>query len=119
ALFSSEVGAPLIEMRASVRLEPEALKVNPGILTAFVSLPEGYPESGIRDATCDGAAYESMQVNGDGTEMIIKFRRQAIEEALAQQGEELDTHFIVELTWQGDAGTFIFQGEDDITKIVN
>ncbi|MDO9541274.1 MAG: hypothetical protein Q7J98_02985, partial [Kiritimatiellia bacterium] len=113
---------------ASVRLEPETLNVNPGVLTAFVSLPEGYDPIYITDATCDGAAYESMQVstaggsayggNGDGTEMIIKFRRQAIEEALAEIGEEIDTSFIVRGTYTDETGTLVFEGTDEISKIV-
>ncbi|MBU4199396.1 MAG: hypothetical protein KKE37_13245 [Verrucomicrobia bacterium] len=111
---------------ASVRLEPETLNVNPGVLTAFVRLPEGYDPGYITNATCDGAAYESMQVNGDpstgsgqdGTEMIIKFRRQAIEKALAEIGEEIDTSFIVRGTYTDETGTLVFEGTDEISKIV-
>ncbi|MDO9541976.1 MAG: FlgD immunoglobulin-like domain containing protein [Kiritimatiellia bacterium] len=117
AVFAGEKPAAPVVLKANVRLEPEALKVNPGVLTAFVSLPEGYPVRNITSATCDGAAYESMQVNGDGTEMIIKFRRQAIERALAEIGEEIDTSFIVRGTYTDENGTLVFEGTDEISKI--
>jgi len=105
-------------LEAQVTLKPEALAVSPGILTAFVRLPAGYPVSGITSATCDGAPCERMMPNKDGTEMIIKFRRQDIEAALAQIGESLDTNFVVRGIWQGAAGTRLFQGADSIKKIV-
>gem|GEM_PF-2077704 len=113
-------------LEASVRLEPETLNVNPGVLTAFVRLPEGYDPGYITDATCDGAACESMQVNEApstgsgqaGTEMIIKFRRQAIEKALAEIGEEIDTSFIVRGTYMDETGTLVFEGTDEISKIM-
>lgn len=103
---------------ALVRLEPETLNVNPGVLTAFVKLLEGYDPVHITDATCDGAACESMQVNGDGTEMIIKFRRKDIEKALAETGEKIDTFFIVRGTYTDETGTLVFEGTDEISKIV-
>ncbi|MBI2440208.1 MAG: hypothetical protein HYV35_02435 [Lentisphaerae bacterium] len=109
----------MARLEARVTLKPEALNINPGILTAFVSLPEGYPASGITSATCDGALYERMMLSDDGAEMVIKFRRQDIEAALAEQDEALDTYFVVEVTWQGDIGTLVLRGEDDITRIVN
>lgn len=95
------------------------MNVNPGILTAFVRLPEGYPAGGITSATCDGALYERMMLNDDATELIIKFRRQDIEAALAQIGESIDIDFIVRGAWQDEAGnSYIFQGADSITKII-
>ena len=106
-------------LEARVTLKPEALNVNPGILTAFVSLPEGYPVGGITSATCNGALYERMMLNDDGTEMIVKFRRRDIEAALAQIGESLDVDFIVRGAWQDSAGnSYVFQGADSITKII-
>ncbi|MBU4199390.1 MAG: hypothetical protein L6455_10070 [Kiritimatiellae bacterium] len=113
-----EVIAPQLTLEAQVTLKPEALNVNPGLLTAFVRMPEGYPVSGITSATCDGAPSERMMLNEDETEMIIKFRRKDIEAALAQTGESLDTNFVVRGTWQGAAGTRLFQGADSIKKIV-
>lgn len=113
------------QLAAQVRLKPEALEVSPGILTAFVRLPEGYPVSGITSATCDRAKPERMPAlhrpgmpNDDGTEMIIKFRRQDIEEALAQVGQSIDTHFVVRGVWKGAAETNFFEGAASIKKIV-
>lgn len=118
-----------IILEAQVTLKPEALNVNPGILTAFVRLPEGYPVRNITSAACDGALYERMMLstaggsayggNDDATEMIIKFRRRDIEAALAQIGESIDIYFIVRGAWQDEAGnSYVFQGTDSITKIV-
>ena len=109
---------PEVILEAQVTLKPEALEVSPGILTAFVRLPAGYAVSNITSATCDGAPCERMTPNEDGTEMIVKFRRQDIEKALAQVGESLDTNFVVRGIWRGAAGTNLFQGADSITKIV-
>ncbi|MBI2442068.1 MAG: hypothetical protein HYV35_11950 [Lentisphaerae bacterium] len=106
-------------LKAQVILKPEALNINPGILTAFVRLPDGYPASGITSATCDGALYERMMLSDDASEMIIKFRRRDIEAALAEQGEALDIHFVVEGTWQDASGlSYRFEGADSISKIV-
>lgn len=105
-------------LSAQMRLDPEALAVSPGILTAFVRLPEGYPVSGITSATCDGARPERMMPNEDGTEMTMKFRRKDIEEALAQRGEILNTQFVVRGVWQGAGRTSLFQGTASIKKIV-
>lgn len=108
------------ELKAKVTLKPEALEVSPGILTAFVRLPAGYPVSGITSATCDGAPAERMMPNEDGTEMIIKFRRTDIEAALRKSGQSLDTYFVVRGTWQGaaTASTHFFFGVAKIKKIV-
>ncbi|MFC1453775.1 hypothetical protein ACFLQL_01195 [Verrucomicrobiota bacterium] len=105
-------------LEAQVTLKPEALKVSPGILTAHIRLPDGFPAGGITSATCDGAPSERMMPNKNGTEMIIKFRRKDIEAALAQTGESIDTNFVVRGIWQGSAGTSLFQGTASITKIV-
>ncbi|MBI2441690.1 MAG: hypothetical protein HYV35_10000 [Lentisphaerae bacterium] len=119
ALFASEAPAAPAVLKASVRLKPEVLKVSPGILTAFVRLPEGYPASGITYATCDGALYERMMLSSDGTEIVIKFRRRDIEVTLAVTGETMDIYFIIRGAWQDEAGVFhAFQGWDSITKIV-
>ncbi|MBU4212977.1 MAG: hypothetical protein KKD33_10395 [Verrucomicrobia bacterium] len=116
---SSIMDSPKKEiLEAQVTLKPDALAVSPGILTAFVRLPAGFPVSGIISATCDGARSERMMLNEDGTEMIIKFRRQDIENALAQTGESIDINFVVRGIWQSTAGTNLFQGADSITKIV-
>lgn len=106
------------ELKAKVTLKPEALEVSPGILTAFVRLPEGYPVRNITAATCDGAPCERMIPNEDGTEMIIKFRRKDIEAALRRSGQSIDIYFVVRGTWQGAEGTHFFYGVASITKIV-
>lgn len=110
--------SPHLVLQARVTLKPEALEVSPGILTAFVHLPEGYPVSGITSATCDGAPSERMMLNDDKTEMIIKFRREAIEAALARVGESIDTNFVVRGVWQSAAATNLFEGAASIKKIV-
>ncbi|MBI2438083.1 MAG: hypothetical protein HYV36_04625 [Lentisphaerae bacterium] len=129
ALFAVEQPPAPPVLEAIVRLEPEALNVNPGILTAFVSLPAGYPASGITSATCDGALYERMMLStaggsayggsDDGTEMIIKFRRRDIEAALAEIGETIDVYFVIEGAWQSETGiSYSFEGADSIMKII-
>ncbi|MBA7712221.1 hypothetical protein ES703_121192 [subsurface metagenome] len=47
--------------------------------------------------------------------VIMKFRRQEIEQALAEQGEVLDTNFI--LKGKFDNG-YNFGGQDFVTKII-
>lgn len=105
---------------ARVTIKPEALKVTPGILTAFVEFPEGHNVAYIVDATCDGAAYESMMLNEDGTVMIIKFRRDAIEEALSllEPPQSIDTAFKVRGTLQDEYGSYIFEATDTIMKVL-
>ncbi len=105
-------------LEALVRLKPEALKINPGILTAFVEFPEEYDVRGITDATCDGAPYERMMLNDDETRMIIKFRRADIEKGLAGIEEDIDTHFIVRGTFTDELESYIFEGTDTINKIL-
>lgn len=107
------------QLEAQVRVEPEVLKVSPGILTVFVRLPEGYSVANIVSAACDGALPQKMMLSDDKTEMIMKFRRQDIEAALARLGESLDTTFVVRGTWKGGAkGTKWFMGTASIKKIV-
>lgn len=106
-------------LEAQVSLKPEALNVTPGVLTAFVRLPEGYLVKGIISVTCDGAPSERMMLNDDGTEMIIKFRRNNIETALAQVGERIDTNFVVRGIWQDAGRTNFFEGTASIKKIVS
>lgn len=103
---------------AQVRLKPEALEVNPGILTAFVRLPEGYAVSNITYATCDGTSAEKMILSDDQAEMVIKFRRKAIEAALAWSGEKIDTNFVIAGIWQNAGQTNFFRGTASIKKIV-
>lgn len=103
-------------VEANVSIKPETLKVNPGVLTAFVSLPEPYSVSDIVYATCDGAQYKSMELSTDESYMIIKFQRTEIEDALSMIGEELDTEFLVR-GYLSDGTLFI--GTDTIKKINN
>jgi len=103
---------------AIVTLKPESLKVNPGVLTAFVELPAGYDVANIIDATCDGAHHERMELSNDGTMMIMKFRRQDIEAALAEKGEEIDIEFVVRGKYKVGQQVYIFKGTDSIKKIL-
>jgi len=107
-----------VVLPASLRLEPETLKVNPGVLTAFVKFPAGYEVANIIDATCDGAKYESMELSPDETTMVIKFRRKAIETALAEKGQVLDTQFEVRGTFRFNQKIYLFKGTDTIKKIL-
>lgn len=113
---------------AQVTIKPETLKVTPGVLTAYVKFPEGYNVAGIVDVTCDGALPESMMFSqmGEPSEeisepvMIIKFRRDAIEEALSllDPPQSIDTTFKVRGTVQDAYGTYIFEGTDAIMKVL-
>lgn len=112
-------------LSAEVKLETAAVEVSPGILTAHVRLPEGYPVSGITTATCDHAPAERMTLSDDGTEMIMKFRRQDIEAAQARIGKNIDTNFVVQGNWTGTVVTArgnrtssYFWGTASIMKIV-
>ncbi|MBI4712565.1 MAG: hypothetical protein HY762_04595 [Planctomycetes bacterium] len=103
---------------ALVTVKPESLNINPGIMTVFIQFPAGYDVAGITDATCDGAKYERMELSDDKTTMVIKFRRQAVEAALAAKGEQIDTEFIVRGRFNNGASCD-FEGKDSITKIVS
>lgn len=107
-----------VVLPATVTLKPESLKVNPGVLTAFVKFPEGYDVTRIIEATCDGAMYEAMELSPDETTMVIKFRRKAIEEALSEVGQTIDTEFEVRGTFKIDQQTYIFKGIDTIKKVL-
>jgi len=105
-------------------LKPEALKVNPGILTAYLKFPEPFGIPITIEATLDGApfdkwtiSYEAMPEEGlEAPIVIMRFRRADIEEAL------LDTEFV--LKGKFDDGTaplgqpYDFEGHDSISKII-
>lgn len=56
-------------------------------------------------------------VSDDG-EVIMKFRRQDIADALTQNGEELDTEFEVRGTFKLNNQIYIFKGIDTIKKVL-
>lgn len=87
-------------------------------MTAFVKFPAGYNVAGIIDATCDGANYETMELSDYGMTMVIKFRRKAVEQALAQKGETIDTEFEIKGTFQVNQQTYTFKGTDTIKKVL-
>jgi len=111
-------------------LKPEALKINPGILTAYAKFPEPFGIPQTLEATLDGGALERWMVSEEsmpeegltGPIVVIKFRREAIEQALAEKGEAVDTEFV--LTGTFDDGTalysqlYSFEGRDSIMKIL-
>ena len=107
-----------VVLPAIVTLKPESLKVNPGVLTAFVQFPTGYDVADITDAYCDGAKYESMELGPDETTMVFKFRRKAIEQALAERDETIDTEFVVRGSFQLGEQVYIFKGIDTIKKVL-
>ncbi|MBI4713217.1 MAG: hypothetical protein HY762_07965 [Planctomycetes bacterium] len=116
---------------AKVALKPESLNINPGVLTAYLKLPQPFGIPTTVEATLDGGALERWMIDEAGLPeeglfgpvVVLKFRRQAIADALAQQGEVLDTEFI--LKGKFDDGTapygqpYDFEGKDSITKIVS
>ncbi|MDI6788278.1 MAG: hypothetical protein QME51_07895, partial [Planctomycetota bacterium] len=135
-----------------VVIKPEALNINPGVLTVYAKLPEPFGIPLTLTATLDGApldnwmvSYEDMPAEPSGVPtnvgkegltapiVIMKFRRQDIEKALAEKGEVLDTKFILKGTFTesqrspdyfGNDGTapsdlpYQFEGRDSITKII-
>lgn len=116
--------------RVLLVLKPEALKVNPGVLTAYVKFPAPFGVPKTLEATLDGGALERWMVSEkglpeeglEGPIVVIKFRREAVEQALTEKGEVLDTDFL--LKGKFDDGTalfeqfYTFEGKDSITKIV-
>lgn len=108
-----------VYVAVDVRIEPEVLKVNPGVLTAFVTFPAPYVEAvnGIVSATCEGAAYERLNAGDSSDKVILKYRREDVEAALTAAGQTLDTYFVVRGTWTNAVGTYVFQGADTINRI--
>jgi hypothetical protein len=114
-----------------VVIKPEALNINPGILTCYVKLPDYFGVPVALNATLDGGALDKWMIDYDGVSdeglegpvVVLKFRRQDIANALAEKGEALDTEFILKGTF--DDGTapegmsYQFEGSDSVTKIVN
>jgi len=114
-----------------VVIKPEALNINPGILTVYTKFPEPFGIPRVLNATLDGGPLERWEVSYEdileegliAPIVIMKFRRQDIENALKQRGEILDTEFI--LTGTFDDGTapdgqrYSFEGKDSITKIIS
>lgn len=105
-------------------LKPEALKVNPGVLTAYLKFSEPFGTPTTIEATLDGASQERWMIDPEGKPelglerpiVVMKFRRADIEKAL------LDTEFI--LKGKFDDGTapfgqlYDFEAKDSIMKIV-
>jgi hypothetical protein len=114
-----------------VVIKPEALNINPGILTAYIKFPAPFGIPITLNATLDGASQERWMVSQEGLLeeelegplVIIKFRRQDIEKALTEQGALLDTEFVLIGTF--DDGTapygqpYEFEGRDSVTKIIS
>jgi flagellar hook assembly protein FlgD len=90
-------------IEAVLYLAPDVLKVNPGVLTAYVQFPHPYDVSRITEAYLDGAPAKSFTYSQEGEPeegiegptMIIKFMRKDVEEALAKIGQEIDTTFVI------------------------
>ncbi|MDI6787051.1 MAG: hypothetical protein QME51_01610 [Planctomycetota bacterium] len=113
-----------------VVIKPEALNINPGILTAYLKLPQPFGIPLTLNTTLDGASLERWMVDYsglpeerlDGPVVVIKFRRQDIANALAEKGETLDTEFILKGTFNDGSAPldlpYQFEGRDSITKII-
>ncbi|MDI6787053.1 MAG: right-handed parallel beta-helix repeat-containing protein [Planctomycetota bacterium] len=114
-----------------VVIKPEALNINPGILTCYVKFPDYFGVPITLDATLDGGALDKWMIDYDGVleeglegpVVVIKFRRADIEKALTEQGEKMDTEFVLKGTFNdGSAPSdlpYQFEGKDSITKIIN
>ena len=95
-------------------ITPEALKVNPGVLTAHTdNWPAYYDPTTIQTAFCDGAEMDFLSDTGN-----MKFRRADVEAALAAEDQQIDTHFVITGTFIYNGATCDFIGSDDIKKIV-
>jgi len=94
-----------------LKITPEVLKVNPGILTVHINFPAPYEDAEILSGVCDYAQH--VDIAGHN----IKFEREDIEEALAARGETLDIHFEVNGTFSYNGHTYMFKGSDNITRI--
>ena len=113
-----------------VVIKPEALNINPGVLTCYVKFPDFFGVPLTLDATLDGGALDKWMVDYDGVPeegligpvVILKFRRQDIENALAEKGETIDTEFILKGVFNdGTAPSdlpYQLEGRDSIMKIV-
>jgi hypothetical protein len=114
-----------------VVIKPEALNINPGVLTCYVKFPDFFGVPISLNATLDGGVldkwmidYKGIAEEGfDGPVVVLKFRRQAIEKALLDKGEVLDTEFILKGIFNdGTAPSdlpYEFEGRDSITKIIS
>lgn len=94
-----------------LKITPEVLKVNPGILTAYINFPAPYNDGEITNAICDYASYDKIAGNN------VKFKREDIENALEERNETLDIHFEVWGTLLYDGEEIEFYGSDNITRI--
>jgi hypothetical protein len=97
------------QLEATVRIEPEAFKMNNGKFTAFVKLPEGFDSSLINSCVADGAVAIEIIYDQDGGQAVCKFNREDITVL------PLDTLF--EVTGTTSDG-FTFYGSDTISKII-
>lgn len=112
-----------VTLVATVVIKPESLNINPGVLTAYVTFPEGYDVAEIDGIGseigpfCDGATAERMMLDSDGKIMVIKFRREDIENVLANMDppQLLDEEFEVYGTFGGETAEFV--SWDTIMKI--
>jgi len=111
-------------------IKPEALNVNPGVLTAYLKFPEPFGVPQTINATLDGAPLERWEISNEGLPeeglegpiVIMKFRRQDIENALAEKGEVIDTEFILKGKFNDGTAMYgqpyDFEGRDFIMKII-
>ncbi|MBA7674281.1 hypothetical protein ES703_82489 [subsurface metagenome] len=92
-------------------IKPEALKVNPGIFTAFVVFPSPYDALTITDAAADGAPHTKINFDPSEHKAIIKFERKDITVL------PVDTHFEVWGHFIYKGAIYQFVGSDDIQKV--
>lgn len=96
-----------------LKITPEVLEVNPGILTVHLNLTGFYNSSEILSGICDYAEHDNIANHN------IKFRREDIEKALEEQNQTLDIHFEVNGTALYNGYEIFFEGWDNITEILD
>ena len=93
-------------------LKPEVLRVNPGILTAFVIFPEPYSALTITDATCDGAPLYRLNFDEVEGKAILQFRRSEMTEM------PLDIYFVIQGMFLWNGVEVPFEGFDNIMEVL-
>jgi hypothetical protein len=115
-------GAPLEKWMISMKCLPEEGLFEPHQCCKHKhdSCPYTSQESSsLRDGTTQMRCGHRWDCFQEGPIVIIKFRRDDIEKALAQKGEILDTEFILKGTFTTCSGQlYDFEGSDSITKII-
>ncbi|MFC1938027.1 hypothetical protein ACFLWY_05685, partial [Chloroflexota bacterium] len=96
---------------SQLRIEPETLKMNPGVFTAFVIFPAPYDAATISEVTADGASHRKINNDASNNKAIIKFNR--VDLAILP----VDTYFEVSGSFIYNGAVCRFIGSDEIKKV--